>query len=249
MIRRPSMAVGCWRWSACPPERGYAEITGAGWCGPMSPGVRQEARSPPLSKLVMRRRSVRARRSWQFVSAGASLVRPFYVAVVGADRWRASDRWFTGGAGRPDWPGPWIGWRRGLPRAGRSSRVTRRRAGGGQVHPSCGSPRTVILGPVAAGGGAGWAGTPVRACRREQAGQRCVQVRSFLRHRPEVACPSLAAGFTGCHWPTSVTVASISRRLWAANRPGRRHSGYSSFRQLRGSAGCAFGVRSSRKLK
>jgi 2,4-dienoyl-CoA reductase-like NADH-dependent reductase (Old Yellow Enzyme family) len=34
-----------------------------------------------------------------------------------------------------------------------------------------------------------------------------------------------------------------------ANRPGRRHCGYSSFRQLRGSAGCAFGVRSSRKLK
>jgi hypothetical protein len=28
-----------------------------------------------------------------------------------------------------------------------------------------------------------------------------------------------------------------------------RYCGYSSFRQLRGSAGCAFGVRSSRKLK
>ncbi len=37
--------------------------------------------------------------------------------------------------------------------------------------------------------------------------------------------------------------------LWAANRPGRRYSGYSSFRQLRGPAGWAFGVRSSRELK
>jgi hypothetical protein len=33
---------------------------------------------------------------------------------------------------------------------------------------------------------------------------------------------------------------------WAL--PGGRHCGYSSFRQLRGSAGCACGVRSSRKL-
>ncbi len=44
-------------------------------------------------------------------------------------------------------------------------------------------------------------------------------------------------------------VASTSRRSRAANRPGRRHAGYSSFRQLRGSAGCSFGVRPSRKLK
>jgi hypothetical protein len=60
---------------------------------------------------------------------------------------------------------------------------------------------------------------------------------------------TLTENSTGGRRSTSVTVASTSGRLWAANRPGRRHSGYSSFRQLRGSAGWAFGVRSSRKLK
>jgi len=49
--------------------------------------------------------------------------------------------------------------------------------------------------------------------------------------------------------PPALPSPPSSRRLQAANRPGQRQSGYSSLRQLRGSAGCAFGVRSSRKLK
>jgi hypothetical protein len=66
-----------------------------------------------------------------------------------------------------------------------------------------------------------------------------------LAHLPS-QCPGHVVEL---HRPSSVTVASTSRRLSAANRPGRCQSGYSSFRQLRGSAGWAFGVRSSRKLK
>src|SRR5512133_1457480 len=36
-------------------------------------------------------------------------------------------------------------------------------------------------------------------------------------------------------------------RMRREGEPGRRQSGYSSFRQARGSSGCPFGVRSSRK--
>src|SRR6266542_4714583 len=39
------------------------------------------------------------------------------------------------------------------------------------------------------------------------------------------------------------------RRVMSRDRPDRRQSGYSSFRQVRGSASWAFGVRSSSKLK
>src|SRR5215472_2690182 len=42
---------------------------------------------------------------------------------------------------------------------------------------------------------------------------------------------------------------AIAEQKHAGPVGGRPHSGYSSLRQLRGSAGCAFGVRSSRKLK
>jgi hypothetical protein len=38
------------------------------------------------------------------------------------------------------------------------------------------------------------------------------------------------------------------RALMSRDRPDRRQSGYSSFRQVRGSGGWGFGVRSSRKL-
>jgi hypothetical protein len=92
------------------------------------------------------------------------------------------------------------------------------------------------------------------AHRRRSARQRLSGARSAMRadkvvlqHRP--GSPAPIFGSSGRPLVDQRYVASPSRRLWAANRPGRRHSGYSSFRQLRGSAGCAFGVRSSRKLK
>ena len=69
MTRMVSMAGACWWYAACPSGPGYAAITGAGWCGPMSPGTRV-TQSPRHPRTGTRRRSATVRRAWRAVSLG-----------------------------------------------------------------------------------------------------------------------------------------------------------------------------------